>query len=252
MTVYLVAGVIRYVKLTDLTIYNVITLDLELQRVRSIRPSFLVSAYLFTTLLLDLARVRTAWLLPGKQPYSVLLSTSLAVKLVFLVLASVEKQKWLLSAQRHHSLESLSGPFARGFFTWLNRLLWRGHSAPLTEDDLPVVHEKLSSSGLSTRFADTWAQSDKTGQNALLWAVIKCLRWEMAAIAFPRLCVVGFSIAQPFLIGKVVSILQRTDSLSLYVGYGLIGATALVFTGLAVSHLVSCLICINQLNIVIK
>jgi hypothetical protein len=191
--------------------------------------------YLFITLLLDSARVRTAWLLPDNEAYSALLSTSLAVKLVLLVLASVEKQKWLLSTEKNHSTESVSGPFTRGLFTWLNGLLWRGRSKSLAGDDLPAVHEKLLSSELSARFADTWAHSDQTGKNALLWAVIKCLRWEIATIAFPRLCVIGFSIAQPFLIGKVVSVLQRTDSFSIDISYGLIGATAIVFTGIAVS-----------------
>ncbi|KAJ5218037.1 uncharacterized protein N7498_000136 [Penicillium cinerascens] len=213
-----------------------VILLLDLEHVRSIRPSFLVSAYLFITLLFDLARVRTAWLLPENQAYSAFLSTSFAVKLVLLMLASVEKQKWLLPTEKYHSTESVSGPFTRGLFTWLNGLLWRGHLASLAEDDLPAVHEMLLSSRLSVQFTDTWARSNKTGQTALLWVVIKCLRWEMVKIAFPRLCVVGFSIAQPFLIGKVVSDLQRTASFSLNISYGLIGATAIVFVGIAVSR----------------
>lgn len=216
-----------------------VILLLDLEHVRSIRPSFLVSANLFITLLFDLARVRTAWLLPENKAYSAFLSTSLAIKLVLLLLASVEKQKWLLTTEKYHSTESVSGPFTRGLFTWLNGLLWRGHLTSLAEGDLPAVHEKLLSSRLSVQFADAWACSNKAGQNALLWAVIKCLRWEMVAIAFPRLCVVGFSIAQPFLIGKVVSVLQRTDSFSLDASYGLIGATAIVFVGIAVSLLSS-------------
>jgi hypothetical protein len=212
-----------------------VILLLDLEHVRSIRPSFLVSVYLFITLLLDSARVRTAWLIPDNEAYSALLSTALAVKLVLLVLASVEKQKYLLSTEKNHSTESVSGLFTRGLFTWLNGLLWSGRSKSLAGDDLPAVHEKLLSSELSARFADTWAHSNQTGKNALLWAVIKCLRWEIATIAFPRLCVIGFSIAQPFLIGKVVSVLQRTDSFSIDISYGLIGATAIVFTGIAVS-----------------
>lgn len=73
----------------------------------------------------------------------------------------------------------------------------------------------------------------------LLLAVIKCLRWEIATIAFPWLCVVGFSIAQPFLIGKFVAVLQQTSLLSQDMGYALIAATAIVFTGIAVSYLMS-------------
>ncbi|KAJ5758005.1 uncharacterized protein N7511_006699 [Penicillium nucicola] len=213
-----------------------VVLLLDLEHVRSIRPSFLLSLYLFLTLILDLARVRTAWLTPDNEDYSVLLSTSLALKVILLILASVEKKKWLLSSEKHHSKESVSGPFSRGLFTWLNGLLWRGHSEALAGDDLPNVHEKLLSSELSTRFANTWAQSDQRGKHALLWVVIRCLRWEFAAITFPRLCVVGFSIAQPFLIGKVVSVLQRTDPFSVDISYGLIGATAILFTGTAIAR----------------
>ncbi|KAJ5719577.1 hypothetical protein N7493_007155 [Penicillium malachiteum] len=101
-------------------------------------------------------------------------------------------------------------------------------------DDLPAVHEKLLSSELSDRFADCWARCNKTSKNALFWALIRCLRWDMAAIAFPRLCVVGFSIAQSFLIGKLVSVLEQTDELSLYKSYGLVAATVIVFTGIAI------------------
>lgn len=106
----------------------------------------------------------------------------------------------------------------------------------LTGSSLPTIHEKLSSRDLSAQFADSWASSEQSGQNALLLAVISCLRWEIVRVAFPRICVVGFSIAQPFLVGKVVTILEQSDSFSLDKGYGLIAATGIVFTGVAVSY----------------
>jgi hypothetical protein len=219
----------------DLVSALVVVVLVDLEHLRSIRPSFIASAYLFATLLLDLARVRTAWLLPNHQAYSACLSASLAVKLLLLILNNVEKRRWLVPAEKDYSVESVSGPFSRGLFTWLNGLLWKGHSALLTGDALPHVHEKLQSSEVAIRFADAWASCTQSRPNALLLAVIKCLRWEFATIAFPRLCVVGFSIAQPFLVGKVVTVLQQTDPLSQNMGYGLIAATAIVFTGIAVS-----------------
>lgn len=213
----------------------VILVDLEY--VRSIRPSFLVSAYLFVTLLLDLARVRTAWLLPDCRAYSASLSLSFAIKLLLLSLENVEKRKWLVPSEKTRSGESTSGPFSRGLFVWLNGLLWTGYSELLTGDTLPSIHEKLSSRELYTRFTDCWARCNQSHQNALLLAVVSCLRWEIARIAFPRLCVVGFSIAQPFLVGRIVTVLQQTDLLSLDIGYGLIGATVIVFIGIAVSYI---------------
>lgn len=219
----------------DLVSALVIVVLVDLEHFRSLRPSFLASAYLFTTLLLDLARVRTAWLVPGHQAYSACLSASLAVKAILLALNNIEKRKWFMQNEKYHSIESVSGPFSRGLFTWLNSLLWKGHSVLLTEEGLPKVNEKILSSEVATRFTHSWMGCSQSGQNALLLAVIKCLRWEMATIAFPRLCVVGFSIAQPFLIGKFVTVLQETTPLSQDMGYGLIAATAIVFTGVAVS-----------------
>ncbi|KAF3389371.1 Multidrug resistance-associated protein 1 [Penicillium rolfsii] len=218
----------------DLISALVVVILIDLEHFRSLRPSFLVFAYLFVTLLLDIARVRTAWLIPSSPAYPACLSASLAVKLLLLVLTNTEKRKWFMRTEIDHSAESVSGPFSRGLFTWLNDLLWQGHSMLLTGDALPTVHEKLLSSDLSTRFANSWAGCTQSDQNALLKAVIKCLRWEMAAIAFPRLCVVGFSVAQPFLVGKVVTVLQETGSLSQSKGYGLIAGTAIVFAGIAV------------------
>ncbi|PKY09063.1 putative ABC transporter [Aspergillus campestris IBT 28561] len=220
----------------DLISALVVIVLVDMEHFRSIRPSFLASAYLFVTLLLDLARVRTSWLLAGYQGYPACLSASLAVKLLLLILTNTEKRKWFLHTEKDHSTESVSGPFSRGLFTWLNGLLWKGHSVLLTGDALPTVHRKLLSSELSTRFADSWTRHPQKGQNALLVAVIKCLRWEIATIALPRLCVVGFSIAQPFLIGRVVTVLQQTSPLSQEMGYALIAATAIVFTGIAVSR----------------
>ncbi|KAF7592270.1 hypothetical protein BBP40_000472, partial [Aspergillus hancockii] len=211
----------------------VILVDLE--HVRSIRPSFLVSAYLFVTLLLDLARVRTAWLLSDTREYLACLSTSLAIKLLLLALENVEKRKWLIPGEKAQSGESMSGPFSRGLFAWLNGLLRNGYSVLLSGDTLPTIHEKLSSRDLFPRFADAWARCNQSRPNALLLAAVKCLRWEIVRIAFSRLCVVGFSIAQSFLVGRVVTLLELTDSLSLDMSYGLIGATAIVFTGIAVS-----------------
>ncbi|RAH74153.1 multidrug resistance-associated protein [Aspergillus aculeatinus CBS 121060] len=206
----------------------------DLEHVRSIRPSFLVTAYLFTTLLFDIARVRTSWLSSGSRSYSACLSASLAIKLVLLVLENIDKRKWLIPSEKAKSGESVSGPFSRGLFTWLNRLLRNGYSIILTGDALPTIHERLQSRDLSSRFAESWASCNQSRKNALFLAVIRCLRWEIVGIAFPRLCVVGFSIAQPFLVGKIVTVLERTDSLARDMAYGLIGATAIVFVGVAV------------------
>ena len=219
----------------DLMSALVMIILIDQEHFRSIRPSFIVFAYLFITVLLDLARLRTAWLIPVNSAYPACLSVSFTFKLLLLGVTNAEKRKWLIGTEKEQSLESVSGPLSRGLLTWLNGLLLKGHSMLLPGQDLPAIHEKLLSAELSDRFTHSWAHCSQSERNALLWAVLKCLRWEMATIAFPRLCVVGFSIAQPFLIGKLVTVLQKTGSTREEIGYGLIAATAIVFVGIAVS-----------------
>ncbi|KAH8427289.1 uncharacterized protein LDX57_005003 [Aspergillus melleus] len=219
----------------DLVATLAVALLLDLEHVRSVRPSFLVSTYLFVTLLLDMARVRTAWLVPDRDAISGVLTTSLGLKMLLLALANAKKRVLLIRDAKSLSVEATSGPFSRALFTWLNRLLRQGYAAPLTGDALPPIHEKIASHDLSQRFSEGWARCDQGRQHALFWLIVNCLRREISSLTFPRLCLVGFSIAQPFLVGKVVTVLDQTEPISLYMGYGLIGATAIVFIGVAVS-----------------
>ncbi|KAJ5952711.1 uncharacterized protein N7479_011124 [Penicillium vulpinum] len=228
----------QYVSLAGDTLSLIVAVSiivlLHFEHTRAVRPSFLVSTYLFITGLLDIARVRTAWLLPYGRAYPACLTASLVIKLILLVLANVEKRKWLLLAEKTQSTESTSGIFNRSLFAWLNELLRKGHTLLLTGDTLPNIHEKLLSSNLSDQFSKSWAECDQSRQHALLLAILNCLRWDIAAIVLPRLALIGFSIAQPFLVGKTVTFLDQTDS-PVNIGYGLIGATAIVFIGVAVS-----------------
>ena len=53
----------------------------------------------------------------------------------------------------------------------------------------------------------------------------------------PRLCFTGFIFAQPFLINRIILfVAQPTDESSSNVAAGLIGATVLVYVGIAVRH----------------
>lgn len=58
----------------------------------------------------------------------------------------------------------------------------------------------------------------------------------MAAV-IPRLCLLGFTFAQPFLVTKAVN-LAGAPSTTAYnnIGYGLIGAYVLVYVGIGVTR----------------
>jgi ATP-binding cassette subfamily C (CFTR/MRP) protein 1 len=128
----------------------------HVEHVKSVRPSFLLTAYLFVSLLFDAARLRTEWLLSINIAYAATLSCSTAFKLALLVLETIEKRNILISDDKGLSRESTSGPFSRGFFVWLNSLLISGWATVLTNNDLPTIYEKLSSEKLAVRFGKAW------------------------------------------------------------------------------------------------
>jgi ATP-binding cassette, subfamily C (CFTR/MRP), member 1 len=54
-------------------------------------------------------------------------------------------------------------------------------------------------------------------------------------MVFPRLCLVGFNYAQPFLISSAIAFVsQPIKDQNKNDGYGLIGATGLIYLGIAV------------------
>lgn len=135
----------------------------HVEHVKSIRPSFILTAYLFSTILFDATRARTEWLLDVNREYAGVLTAVIAVKGILLGFETVEKRHSLLDQEKKPSSESTSGPFSRGFFIWLNSLFWSGWSRRLTLHDLPKISEKLNSAMLAERFATKWEQGELAG-----------------------------------------------------------------------------------------
>jgi ATP-binding cassette subfamily C (CFTR/MRP) protein 1 len=215
------------------------------EHVKSVRPSFLLTAYLLGTLLFDAARLRTEWLVGASPAHAGVLSAATALKLVLLALETVEKRR-ILIGDSTPSVESTSGPLNRGFFVWLNPLLLTGWSTALDNNRLPPIHEKVSSERLAARFAERWEKATKTSKKPSLFLVVaSVLKWELLSIAVPRLAAIALSISQPFLITQAMRFLtesaeessslhRRLEASDINHGYGLIGAFALVFISSAV------------------
>ena len=75
-----------------------------------------------------------------------------------------------------------------------------------------------------------------SGRYALVYACAVALRWPILASFFPRLCLIGFNYAQPFLISRAITFVGQNDGTK-NDGYGLIGATGLIYLGIAVSDI---------------
>ncbi|PKY07569.1 multidrug resistance-associated protein [Aspergillus campestris IBT 28561] len=205
----------------------------------SVKPSLLLNLYLFCSLLFDGAKVRTLWLrnLGGmNHTITILTSAALGVKLLLFILEAVEKRSVLKSKYSKYPPEATSGVFNKFFFWWLIPVFRAGFSRILAIDDLFTLEKKLNSKRLSDTLETSWKKVETKSPNSLFFVTLKAFKWQILSGVAPRACLVALNLCQPLLLHRSLSfstepVNQDTDN----VGYGLIGAYALVYTGLAIT-----------------
>ncbi|KAH7370165.1 putative ABC multidrug transporter [Rhexocercosporidium sp. MPI-PUGE-AT-0058] len=208
---------------------------------KSPRPSIILSVYLFFTLLLDSVQVRTLFLSSTKRPefsYSSVFSATIALKVGILLLEAQRKTKWVSWNQKEHSPEETSGIFSLSLFFWLNRVFWDGYKKILSVKDLYPLDSSLSAQLLHERFAKntsyTRLKGKRLGKFGLLKVLVTTLRVPLLLPILPRLALLGFTFCQPFFINTLLEHLSQPE-IDANVGYGFIGASVLIYSGIAVS-----------------
>ncbi|PYH46216.1 P-loop containing nucleoside triphosphate hydrolase protein [Aspergillus saccharolyticus JOP 1030-1] len=203
---------------------------------RSVRPSSLLSVYLILSTLFDAVQVRSLFIRHYPSPLPALAAATVALKLLLLALESQSKRAYLKSAFRTTPPESTSGILARTVFWWLNRLFMKGFRKLLTIEDLFPTDRDLSSTRLRGKIGSAWRKYQSSHTRSLIFATTTSLRWAVLRTVFPRLCLIGFTYAQTFFIQQAIEHLhmpntQKTKNEN----YGLIGAAALIYGGIAIS-----------------
>jgi hypothetical protein len=206
---------------------------------RSPRPSVLLSVYLSVTLLLDVAQVRTLYLSSEGQPeliYSGLFSATIAMKVATLLLEAKQKSAWVQWNEKEHSPEETSGIFSLGVFSWLNSLFKLGYGKILATEDLYPLDSAINAKLLHDKFSENMdysiLRSDKYG---LVKVLLRTLTVPLLLPIPPRLALLGFTLCQPFFLERLVNYLSEPEK-DVNVGYGLIGASVLIYTGKAISE----------------
>lgn len=211
-----------------------------LEHARSPRPSILISFYLALTLLLDAAQTRTLWLASRAQievTFSRLYTSALAVKAVSLLLESRNKSRWIAWDTKEHSPEETSGLFGLGAFLWLNRLFLSGYAKVLTVGDLYPLDPAMGAETLDKRLARHWqnpTSASRSKKYGLARALAEALAVPILLPVVPRAAMSAFQFCQSFLINALLSYLEEPNP-SKNAGYGLIGATFLIYLGIAIS-----------------
>ncbi|KAJ5435683.1 ABC transporter integral membrane type 1 [Penicillium cf. griseofulvum] len=203
----------------------------------STRPSSLLTVYLLLSILFDVTQIRTLWL-TRRVAIAAVQSAILGTKIAMLLLENREKTSYLKSPYKEYPPEATRGVIDLSFVWWLNRLFLTGYQKIIGSRDLFVLEPGLSSGNTGERLKRAWEKHGRAENKlSLPWAFFCCFWWEFLAVAFPRLCMIGFNFAQPFMITAVlVYIEDPITPESWNRGYGLIGATFLIYLGLALSN----------------
>lgn len=108
---------------------------------------------------------------------------------------------------------------------------------------------------LLSRLERAWSKSNKSAKQSLLTSTLSAFKFAFVAPISPRLCLAGFSFAQPFLVNRVINFVgQSHNDESRGIAGGLIGATALIYLGIAVSFFLHTIIqngltrCFDQIS----
>ncbi|KAH7024786.1 uncharacterized protein B0I36DRAFT_251352 [Microdochium trichocladiopsis] len=215
-----------------------------LEHTRTPGPSILVQVALSISLLLDLALLRTSWILwtPSRSDVTLLSSAALqttisALKLGALLSESLVKHAPAAQESQMFSSEEKAGFFGRTFMTWLNPLFSLGYRADITLDSLKPVDHSLSGEATGERLQCFWAASGQTRRWRLAFALARAFRFDLFMVHVPRLGLVACAITQPLLINAVLSFMQDQVDSPQYYGYYLIAATFLTYTLLTIMTL---------------
>ena len=207
----------------------------HLEHTKSVRPSALLNFYLLFSVLFDVVQLRTLWRIQSLETVARLFSSALALKVVLLVLEAKEKGSMLIPPFHNASPEAKSGLYNRSLFWWLNPFLTTGFKRAIATEDLYSLDETLSSKSLTEKSQKSWQKADKSGQHALFWSTVACLKGSLLAPVIPRLALIGFNYSQPFLITRIINYVEDASK-DKNTGYGLIGATAIIYVGIAISN----------------
>ncbi|KAF4440788.1 hypothetical protein F53441_12196 [Fusarium austroafricanum] len=205
------------------------------EHVYSYRPSTILTLFLLFSVLFDAVRTRTLWLQGYNRPVAITALVTTVVKVVMLVVEAIEKRDYLRPQYLELPPEETSSIFSRWFFSWQLPLFRTGYSHHLEIDDLYPLEKHFKSSYLQNLLQVTWAKASKKGNYSLLGAVLRSLKWPVLSIVFPRLCLIGFTFCQPFLISATLRWAEKDSNIDdMNQGYGLIGAWFIVFMGIAI------------------
>lgn len=138
--------------------YIVLMLVSFFEHTRSIRPSTILVVYIGLSLLLDIAQVRTLFLIPQLGAIPQVSLSRFVVKFIILILETFEKRRMILPGWKTSSPEATGSVINRSLFIWLNKLLAKGFRTVLMVDSLPQLDNEILSASAPNALMTKWRQ----------------------------------------------------------------------------------------------
>ena len=183
-------------------------------------------------------------------------TAGLAAKTIVFYLEARNKRRSLLPPYQLYAPEALANLYDRIVMWWLSPLFMKGYGNIISIDGLFPIDNDLSSDRVERSFyhhrknresfigfsslpaTNTIHLGSPLAKIPLLRATGRALQFGLITMAIPRLFLSAFRLSQPLLISRVTSWLSQNDSNVSY-GHGLIGATGLVYVGMALTNVIS-------------
>lgn len=214
-----------------------------LEHARSLRTSALLNIYLLMTLLFDIAQARTLWLSINSQHQAVftsLFTASVAIKSIVLLCEAYSKARWIGWDSMDRSPEEISGIYSLSIYYWLKGLFLQGYKSVLRLEDLYGLDSALSAETTSLKLMEKLHEQKRKGAKpSLALALFSAFSWQYLLPAIPQLAFIAFQYSQSFFLAALIAYLDQPGAQSSKnTSYGLIGACALIYLGMALS--ISC------------
>ncbi|PYH46501.1 ABC transporter [Aspergillus saccharolyticus JOP 1030-1] len=209
-----------------------------LEHYRAVRPSKILNLYFLLSLLFDIPQARTIWIVQGLHTVAGIFVAGMAVKALVLILEIWEKKRLAKPMYATPAPEDWTGVINRSLFWWFNPLLIRGARNALSMGDLFHLEDcMIPDPEGKHRLALLWEHCEnKEKSGAMIGPLAKAFKWDILAGIIPRLSQTGFTFAQPFLVQAATKLFADNEQpYAKSKGILLLGAYALVYSGIAVS-----------------
>ncbi|CAI7568615.1 unnamed protein product [Penicillium glandicola] len=239
-TVYQVQTVALHTKIsTSAAAINIVTTLAAiilsfLEDQRTIQPSDTLIVYFSALSILYIPHLRTLWLIPSIPVPRGLFTAFYIIVIITTVLESAQKVNFIQPLYRNVAVENIHGFWGRNLFVWVLPLFQNAYRSIICLDDLPDVDSTLLGQYAEARLTQTWSRAH--GKYRLIKATFRAYYRPLLSAIVPRILLAAFTFCQPFLLSATVEWMgSPTTAETQRYGHALVGAYALVYTGIAVS-----------------